>query len=48
LVALIRHPEWKPGSGSFFIKGEADRAIFQMLAKASLLEPDQFGLRAVD
>jgi hypothetical protein len=36
------------GLGELLKKGEADRAIFQMLAKGSLLEPEQFGLRAVD
>jgi hypothetical protein len=36
------------GLGNFLKSGEADRAIFQMLAKGSLLEPEQFGLRAVD
>jgi hypothetical protein len=39
------------GLGNFLKRAkqkEADRAIFQMLAKGSLLEPEQFGLRAVD
>jgi hypothetical protein len=45
-LRLLRHPEWKPGSGNFLKRGEADRAIFQMLAKGSLLEPEQFGLKS--
>jgi hypothetical protein len=31
-----------------FLKRAKQTAIFQMLAKGSLLEPEQFGLRTVD